>query len=79
MTQPSLVPLMQIDCEVLDTRLIQVRYGTIPLHLRKNGNFTYQNNDKPTETPSNYTERKAYKPYFIKQAVKSSDRELYKN
>ncbi|XP_044258357.1 cyclic AMP-dependent transcription factor ATF-6 alpha [Tribolium madens] len=80
-TQPSLVPLMQIDCEVLDTRLIQIRYGSIPQHLRKHGNATYQNNEsvtKPSETASNYTARKAYKPYFIKQkTVRSSDQDFY--
>ena len=82
MTQPTLVPLMQIDCEVLDTRLIQVRYGSIPQHLRTHGNATYQNNDsvsKPSESTANYTTRKAYKPYFIKQkAVRPSERrDLY--
>ncbi|EEZ97991.2 cyclic AMP-dependent transcription factor ATF-6 beta [Tribolium castaneum] len=80
-TQPSLVPLMQIDCEVLDTRLIQIRYGSIPQHLRKHGNATYQGNDsvtKPSETAANYTARKAYRPYFIKhKAVRASGQDFY--
>ncbi|KAJ8974881.1 hypothetical protein NQ317_011727 [Molorchus minor] len=36
-TQTSLIPLMQIDCEVLNTRLIQVKHGDIPQHLRSYG------------------------------------------
>ncbi|XP_018570019.1 cyclic AMP-dependent transcription factor ATF-6 alpha isoform X2 [Anoplophora glabripennis] len=39
-SQSSLIPLMQIDCEVLDTRLIHVKQGAIPQHLRAYGNAT---------------------------------------
>ncbi|RZC35870.1 cyclic AMP-dependent transcription factor ATF-6 beta, partial [Asbolus verrucosus] len=77
-SQPALVPLMQIDCEVLDTKLIQVRYGSIPQHLRRHDNSTtYQNNEdvsKSSDSAANYTHKKAYKPYFIKQkSVRPSD------
>lgn len=63
------MPLMQIDCEVLDTRLIHVKYRTIPKHLRKQGNSTFgaEGMTKSNEAASNYTNSKPYKPYFIKR------------
>jgi len=72
-SQPPLIPLMQIDCEVLDTRLIQIRYGSIPQHLRSHGNSTaYQSSNssgdvsKRSDSTANYTRKKAYRPYFVK-------------
>jgi hypothetical protein len=80
MTQPAFMPLMQIDCEVLDTRLIQIRYGSIPQHLRRPGNATYQNTEdvsKQSGTSTNYTAKKAYRPYFIKQKAVRDERDVY--
>jgi cyclic AMP-dependent transcription factor ATF-6 alpha len=80
MTQPAFMPLMQIDCEVLDTRLIQIRYGSIPQHLRRPGNATYQNTEdvsKQSGTSTNYTTKKAYRPYFIKQKAVRDERDVY--
>ncbi|XP_056639585.1 cyclic AMP-dependent transcription factor ATF-6 alpha [Diorhabda sublineata] len=71
-SKTSLIPLMQIDCEVLDTRLIHVKHGVIPQHFRKYDNVTKK---EPTEndpiisdantTKTNYYENN-YKPYFVK-------------
>lgn len=63
--------MMQIDCEVLDTHLIHVKYGAIPHHLRTEGNSTQTFNDLNEEDKTNNSTRKQYKdnshymPYFI--------------
>lgn len=68
---------MQIDCEVLDTRLLHVKYGVIPQHLRTHGNTTqesYSNstdnnvNDTNTTRDKNYTVNNSYKPYFMRKS-----------
>lgn len=58
---------MQIDCEVLDTRLIHVKHGSIPKHLRAYSNVTKEktesSNFSNSDIPKYY--KKSYKPYFI--------------
>lgn len=61
--QGSMIPLMQIDCEVLDTRLIHVKHGSIPKHLRAYTNITKEETSENTNIPKYY--KKSYKPYFI--------------
>ncbi|KRT86182.1 hypothetical protein AMK59_1190 [Oryctes borbonicus] len=66
--QLNLVPLMQIDCEVLNTRLIHVKHGTIPQHFRTSNQTQsrYGQSEDIKEKPiQNYTD-KAYTPYFMK-------------
>ncbi|KAI4457324.1 atf6 isoform c [Holotrichia oblita] len=68
--QFNLVPLMQIDCEVLNTRLIHVKHGTIPQHFRSSNQT--QSTDKTQsnikEKPlQNYTDN-SYTPYFMRTA-----------
>ncbi|CAH0553451.1 unnamed protein product [Brassicogethes aeneus] len=86
--QGTLMPLMQIDCEVLDTRLIHVKYGTIPQHLRTSENatatkpesHTSNNVSKSTESPTAKYAKKTYKPYFIdKNSFKVNSRFLNGN
>lgn len=61
---------MQIDCEVLNTRLIHVKHGTIPQHFRSS-NQTESTDKNPSnikEKPlQNYTDN-SYTPYFMKTA-----------
>lgn len=65
-SQTSIVPLMQIDCEVLDTRLIHVKYGAIPDHLRNNANTTDNiKEDSAKSVPKDIDNNDSYKPYFI--------------
>ncbi|GJQ69521.1 Atf6 [Trypoxylus dichotomus] len=66
--QLNLVPLMQIDCEVLNTRLIHIKHGTIPQHLRTSNQTEprYKESENIKEKPiQNYTD-KSYRPYFMK-------------
>lgn len=70
---------MQIDCEVLDTKLVNVKYGSIPRPYRHHGNFTKGSNtskDRPDNATSSrkYDAKKAYKPYFLgKNLLKAVD------
>lgn len=71
-SQSALVPLMQIDCEVLDTRLIHVKYGVIPHNFR--GNSSANAKEQKKEVRENKTEdykRRDYTPYFMQ--YKGSD------
>ncbi|XP_066157177.1 cyclic AMP-dependent transcription factor ATF-6 alpha [Euwallacea fornicatus] len=63
----SYIPLMQIDCEVLDTKLVNVKYGSIPRPYRQYENVTKEEEDKGSvDNTTNYTDKtKAYKPYFL--------------
>nr|XP_023030390.1 cyclic AMP-dependent transcription factor ATF-6 alpha isoform X1 [Leptinotarsa decemlineata] len=75
----SLIPLMKIDCEVLNTRLIYIKHGTIPQHLKRYSNETARKespDEKVSDKNSHRTRdyKKPYKPYFIdKYALKSSE------
>lgn len=51
------VQLMQIDCEVLDTRLLHINYGTIPIHLRNQGNTTVSGNNNEQAQKTGDTEK----------------------
>ncbi|KAJ8965064.1 hypothetical protein NQ314_004465 [Rhamnusium bicolor] len=69
-TQSSLIPLMQIDCEVLDTRLIHIKHGAIPQHLRTYGNTTKQEPSSDSNVSNSSSSeakyyKEPYKPYFI--------------
>ncbi|KAL1490960.1 hypothetical protein ABEB36_011629 [Hypothenemus hampei] len=65
------IPLMQIDCEVLDTKLINVKYGSIPRAFRHSGNTTSKAKDRKSDRTDNSTNfdkngfKKTYKPYFL--------------
>lgn len=65
-SQSPLMSLMQIDCEVLDTRLIHVKYGVIPHHFKAGGNSTanVKEQKKKNKTEDDYKARD-YKPYFM--------------
>lgn len=65
---------MQIDCEVINTSILQVREKLIPPHLRttasKYNSTSSTNNVSEAAKRSNVTEKmpdlaKKYKPYFI--------------
>lgn len=64
---------MQIDCEVLDTRLIHVKYGAIPQHLRTEGNTTdpaydhlkKENKESDAIDKQHYKNNTQYMPYFV--------------
>lgn len=58
-THPRMVSLMQIDCEVLDTKMINVKWGTIPEQFRKGSNST--NSDKYTENQRSGNNKRKYK------------------
>lgn len=67
-SQSALISLMQIDCEVLDTRLIHVKYGVIPQNFKTEGNSS--NIKKPEKMRENKSEDGGYKtgdytPYFM--------------
>lgn len=67
-SQAALVPLMQIDCEVLDTRLIHVKYGVIPHHFKTEGNSTANVKQEKKTRRENKTEdykNRDYRPYFM--------------
>lgn len=66
---------MQIDCEVLDTKLVNVKYGSIPRPHRQYGNITKQNADeRRTDNGTEYSGKKNYKPYFLeKKSLKAVD------
>lgn len=69
-----MVPLMQIDCEVLDTHLLHVKYGSIPRHLRTPGNATQESTDNnvhhsnATQKTSYKVNNATYKPYFMRNS-----------
>ncbi|CAG9765299.1 unnamed protein product [Ceutorhynchus assimilis] len=54
-------PLMQIDCEVLDTKLVHINYATIPSPYRQYGNFTKQTDKDEADVKS----KEKYRPYFL--------------
>lgn len=78
-SQTNKVKLMQIDCEVLDTRLFDINYGSIPVHLRTTHNYTNEER-RPAETRTEHVKasngtnstdgltKKFYKPYFIDES-----------
>ncbi|XP_060525619.1 cyclic AMP-dependent transcription factor ATF-6 alpha-like isoform X1 [Cylas formicarius] len=61
------VPLMQIDCEVLDTKLVNVKYGAIPRQYRNRSNVTEKEGETTDadNVTSNRYDKKPYKPYFL--------------
>nr|CAH7736834.1 unnamed protein product [Callosobruchus chinensis] len=67
-SQTELIPLMQIDCEVLDTKLIHVKHGSIPQHLRGYSNYTKKDNSENAASDKKYYKR-PYKPYFVNKNI----------
>ncbi|XP_075226272.1 bZIP_ATF6 domain-containing protein ATf6 isoform X2 [Lycorma delicatula] len=70
--------MMQIDCEVLDTRLVELKEADIPPHLRTTGAASNNQNDPPPQ--ENMTDsavhQRPYRPYFMrshKSNVKNND------
>ena len=43
------VSMMQIDCEVMDTKLVQIKESVIPEHLRQKHNNTSKSHPKNSE------------------------------
>lgn len=82
-SQTSLVTLMQIDCEVLDTRLINIKHGAIPQHLRTHGNTTTEKDPSADSNVSNSSSSDAkqykdtYKPYFMNKDLLKRNRRFY--
>ena len=75
-----LVPLMQIDCEVLDTRLIHIEYGSIPRHFRTHGNFTNATYKTSSQGEEENRKSKPYRPYFLRgNKVLRNDTRVYFN
>lgn len=67
-TSQTYVNLMQIDCEVLDTKLVNIKYGAIPRQYRHYGNVTKTNDTRKPSRSDNTTSsdnKKPYKPYFL--------------
>ena len=48
------VSMMQIDCEVMDTKLVQIKESVIPEHLRQKHNNTSKSHPKNSEDYSSY-------------------------
>ncbi|ENN78620.1 cyclic AMP-dependent transcription factor ATF-6 alpha [Dendroctonus ponderosae] len=73
------VQLMQIDCEVLDTKLVNVKYGTIPRPYRHYGNSSHRTEASGRRadnisTVKKYDPRGTYKPYVLsKNLLKGTD------
>lgn len=70
---------MQIDCEVLDTKLVNVKYGTIPRPYRHYGNSSHRTGASGRRadniaTVKKYGPRGTYKPYVLsKNLLKGTD------
>ncbi|KAF7270446.1 hypothetical protein GWI33_016596 [Rhynchophorus ferrugineus] len=60
----AFVPLMQIDCEVLDTKLVNVKYGAIPRQYRNITKSDEPHENKPSNTSGRNYRTKPYKPLF---------------
>uniref|UniRef100_A0A1B6LIQ6 BZIP domain-containing protein n=2 Tax=Graphocephala atropunctata TaxID=36148 RepID=A0A1B6LIQ6_9HEMI len=61
----SSVTMMQIDCEVLDTRMVELNERDIPSHLRQTkpaASNTHHKNISTEEEPV----RNSYRPYFLR-------------
>lgn len=64
--------MMQIDCEVTNTQLLQLQQSIIPVHLRNSKPTSQSNQSHSVEdiddasTDNNITRN--YKPYFLKEA-----------
>lgn len=63
---------MQIDCEVVDTRLIHVNYGSIPQHMRNQSYSSYEDEQEKNKHENKHegvkrNKQKMYRPYFIKR------------
>lgn len=66
----AFVPLMQIDCEVLDTKLVNVKYGAIPRQYRNITKSEEHHENKPSNTSGrNYRTKPHYKPYVLKRKI----------
>lgn len=70
---------MQIDCEVLNTRLINIKHGSIPKHMRPHHNHSqtkYANMSSDMEYGVNSSStggpqlnvNSVYKPYFMRKS-----------
>lgn len=67
-SQSALIPLMQIDCEVLDTRLIHVKYGVIPQNFKTEGNSSNIKEPKKrsdSKAADGGRKTRDYTPYFM--------------
>lgn len=61
---------MQIDCEVIDTRLINVEDKAIPQHFKPTGNTTNTSNKHKLNVRQKL--KKPYKPYFMNKLNNST-------
>lgn len=48
------VSMMQIDCEVMDTKLVHIKESVIPEHLRQKHNYTSKSHSKDSAEYSSY-------------------------
>lgn len=48
------VSMMQIDCEVMDTKLVHIKESVIPEHLRQKHNNTSKSHSKNSEDYPSY-------------------------
>lgn len=75
-----MISLIQVDCEVLDTKLIHVEHGLIPQHLRAYANFTTNKAPSKNESFSQFDVpkyyKKLYKPYFMNKNGVKHDRDF---
>ncbi|XP_022900185.1 cyclic AMP-dependent transcription factor ATF-6 alpha [Onthophagus taurus] len=60
------IPLMQIDCEVLDTRLIYVKDRIIPEHLKSTNSSSF----KEEEDVGERDREERFMPYFIRKKLR---------
>lgn len=74
-SQSALVPLMQIDCEVLDTRLIHVKYGVIPQNFKSdtgNSSNVKEPKKRPRNNKTDGYKTREYTPYFMQYNAKKA-------
>ncbi|KAG8334728.1 positive regulation of atf6-mediated unfolded protein response [Homalodisca vitripennis] len=64
-TATSSVTMMQIDCEVLDTRMVELNERDIPSHLRQTKPATSSSHHKNISTEEEPV-RRSYRPYFLR-------------
>lgn len=63
---------MQIDCEVIDTRLINIKDKAIPQHFKPTGNTTTSTKHNKMNERHNQKLKKPYKPYFMNKMHNST-------
>ncbi|CAG2059292.1 unnamed protein product [Timema podura] len=78
-TSPEHITMMQIDCEVTNTQVLQVKEMNIPAHLRQRNNTTDATGKAgPIKAPAHFGPP-AYKPYFVRSSLGPNDSQTVPN